>query len=388
VRTALSSLAASAALLVGCGAAPHTRAAGAVTPLTVRAVPWNPSRAQVGRIAAVADAGSIVAVFGDAGATVLGSGAVVAIDRSVTEWANAGTIAGADGSALWIVGIDRHGHLHYLRGTSAFEDVSSRYGLDGRAFRAASMLDATRVGFLLDGGLAIADGRAVARYDALPHLMDIAGGGGRGAAIGSDLLVAFEPTLSSTRTYALPGVADVAVGADGRIYASTRRALYATRPDGELALVYDAEGETLHGLAASGAHVWFADGPELGTVEGDHVAETSGAKVPPDARLSPSSTGDVWVLSQGKLDRYARAEAEPALATTWTTTLAPIFARVCAACHQPNGSSGTDLSTAEAWESERAAIRERVVVTRTMPPQGHPLTDADRDAIRSWVGEH
>jgi hypothetical protein len=385
VRTAFVWLAASTALLVGCGAAPHTRAAGAVTPLTVRAVPWNPSQAPVGRVSAVADAGSIVAVFGDAGATVLGSGAVVAVDRAVTDWTSASTIAGADGSARWIVGIDRRGHLYYLRGTSAFEDVSARYGLDGRAFHAASMIDATRVGFLVQGGLAVADGQRVARYDALPPLMDLAGGGGRGAAIGSDLLVAFDPSLSATRSYAIPGVDAVAVGGDGRIYASTRRALYAAKPDGELVLVYDAEGDTLHGLAASGAHVWFADGPELGVVEGDHVAETTGARVSPDARLSPSSTGDVWVLSGGKLDRYARAEAEPALATTWTTTLAPIFARVCSGCHQPNGSSGTDLSTAEAWESERAAIRERVVVTRTMPPQGHPLSDADRDAIRAWT---
>jgi len=387
VRTTLLSLAAAAALLAGCGAGPHTRAAGAVTPLTVRAVPWNPSQAQVGRVSAVADAGSIVAVFGDSGATVLGSGAVVAVDRSVTDWASASTIAGADGSARWIVGIDRRGHLHYLRGSSAFEDVSARYGLDGRAFRGASMLDASRVAFLVDGGLAIADGSRVARYDALPQLLDVAGGGGRGAAIGAGLLVAFDPTLSATRSYAIPGISAVAVGRDGRIYASTRRALYAAKPDGELALVYDAEGDTLHGLAASGAHVWFADGPELGVVEQDHVAETSGAHVPPDARLSPSTTGDVWVLSDGKLDRYARAEAEPALATTWTTTLAPIFARVCSACHQPNGSSGTDLSTAEAWESERAAIRERVVLSRTMPPQGHPLSDADREVIRAWAGE-
>jgi hypothetical protein len=386
VRATFFPLAASTALLlVGCGAAPHTRAAGAVTPLTVRAVPWNPSQAPVGRVSAVADAGSIVAVFGDAGATVLGSGAVVAVDRSVTDWASASTIAGADGAALWIVGVDRRGHLYYLRGSSAFEDVSARYGLDGRAFRAASMIDATRVGFLVAGGLAIADGRNVARYEGLPPLLDLAGGGGRGAAMGTDLLVAFDPSLSAARSYAIPGVEAVAVGADGRIYASTHRALYATKPDGELALVYDAEGDSLHGLAASGAHVWFADGAELGIVEGDHVSETTGARVAADARLSPSSTGDVWVLSNGKLERYARAEAEPALATTWTTTLAPIFARVCSGCHQPNGSSGTDLSTAEAWESERAAIRDRVVVTATMPPQGHPLSDADRAAIRAWA---
>ena len=92
MRTAALSLVASTALLVGCGAAPHTRAAGAVTPLTVRAVQWNPSQAPVGRVSAVADTGSIVAVFGDSGATVLGSGAVVAADHSVTDWASASTI--------------------------------------------------------------------------------------------------------------------------------------------------------------------------------------------------------------------------------------------------------------------------------------------------------
>lgn len=374
-------------LLAGCGAAPHTRAAGAVAPLSVRQVAWNPSQAAVGRVSAVADAGSIVAVFGDAGATVLGAGAVLSVDRSVTDWASASTIAGADGSARWIVGIDRRGHLYYLRGSSSFEDVSARYGLDGRAIRDASMIDLTHAAFLLDGGLAVADGRTVARYDALPPLLDFAAGGGHVAGMGTDVLLAFEPGLSATRTYTLPGIASVTVGGDGRVYAATRRALYTAKPDGELALVYDAGGDSLHGLAASGDHVWFADGPELGMVEDEHVAETTGARVPVDAHLSPSSSGDVWVLADGKLDRYARADAEPALAMAWSTTLAPIFARVCAACHEPDGSSGTDLSTAEAWASERAAIRERVVVARTMPPQGHPLSDADRKAISAWAGE-
>ena len=48
-------------------------------------------------------------------------------------------------------------------------------------------------------------------------------------------------------------------------------------------------------------------------------------------------------------------------------------------------SSGTDLSTAEAWHSERGAIRDRVVKSMTMPPEGHPLSETDRAAIRAWV---
>jgi mono/diheme cytochrome c family protein len=374
-------------VLAGCGAAPHTRAAGAVAPLAVRTVAWNPSSAPVGHVRAVADTGNVVAVFGDAGATVLASGAVAATDPSVTDWVRAETITGADGTAQWIVGIDGRGHLYYLRGLSSFENVSARYGLDGRVVRGAAMLDAGRVGFLLDQEIAVADGRRVTRYPA-PGLQDLGGGGGHGVGVGPEGLVFFDPAPLATRSYALRGVAGAAVGPDGRLYAATRRAVYATKPDGELTLVYDAEADTLHGLVASGGHVWFADGTELGVVDGDHVAETAGAHVASDATLAPSSSGDVWVLAAGALQRFARVDAEPALAASWATTLAPIFARSCSACHLPHGASGTDLSTAEDWESERSAIRDRIVVSKTMPPEGHPLSDQDRQAIGAWVAGH
>jgi mono/diheme cytochrome c family protein len=181
-------------------------------------------------------------------------------------------------------------------------------------------------------------------------------------------------------------VAHAAVGSDGRVYAATSRALYAMSPQGVLELVYDAEGETLHGLVASGDHVWFADGAELGVVDGDHVAETTGAKLTGDSALAPSPSGDVWVIAKGSLARFARTDPEPALANAWQGTLAPVFARSCSSCHLPSGPSGTDLSSAEAWQTERSAIRERVVVTKTMPPEGHVLSDADRAAIAGWVG--
>jgi mono/diheme cytochrome c family protein len=369
---------------LGCGPAPHTRAAGALTPLTIRPVNWNPSSASVGPVRAVADIGNIVAVFGDKGATVLSSGASVASDPSVTDWVDAKTIAGADGAGRWIVGVDGKGHLYYLRGLSSFDDVSSRYGLDGRKVRATAMIDSSHVGFLLDQEIAVADGKRVTRYATGP-LLGFAGGGGHGAGVATDSVVAFDVTSMTTRSYPLPGVTRVAVGDDGRVYASTAHALYAAAPDGKLTLVYRTDEGSLHGLAASGAHVWFADGAELGVIDGDHVAETTGAHVAPDAALAPSASGDVWVLAAGNAQRFSRVDAEPALATTWNRTLSPIFARVCSSCHQPNGSSGTDLSTAEDWESEKQAIRDRVIVSKTMPPEGHPLSDEDRRAIQDWV---
>jgi hypothetical protein len=374
--------------LAGCGAAPHTRAApGVVAPLSLRAVAWNPAQAQVGRVRAVADAGSVVAVFGDAGATVFASGSVVATDHTVTDWVEGDTIRGADGTPRWIVGIDAKGHVYYLRGLSSFEDVSARYGLDGERALAAVMLDSGHVGFLLDREVAIADGRRSAHYGypgGTPW-MSLAGGGGWGAGVSRDTLTLFDALQLATRTYTLPGVTRAALGADGRLYAATSRAVYASGPEGDLALVYDADGDTIHGLVAAGDRIWFADGAELGLVEDDRVSETSGAHVAFDAKLAPSPSGDVWVLGSGGLQRLARADPEPALATTWSSTLAPIFARDCATCHLPNGVSGTDLSTAGAWQAERAAIDERVVVRRSMPPEGHPIPDADREAIRAWA---
>jgi mono/diheme cytochrome c family protein len=375
------------AVLAGCGAAPHTRAAGAVAPMSVRAVAWNPARAQVGRVTAVADAGSVVAVFGDGGATVFSSGAVVASDRNVGDWVDAGTIRGADGTPRWIVGIDGKGHLYYLRAMSSFEDVSTRYGLEGQRVLAAAMLDKANVGFLLDREVAVADGRRSTQYGYPGNApwTSLAGGGGWGAGVSRDAVTLFDTARFVTRTYALPGVTRAAMTSDGRLYAATSRAVYAGSPSGELLLVYDAERDTIHGLVASGDRVWFADGSELGLVEGDHVFETGGANIAPDAKLASSPSRDVWVLGGGGLQRLTRAEPEQAATMTWSLTLGPIFARDCATCHLPDGVSGTDLSSAAAWQSERAAIDERVVVRRSMPPEGHPIPEADRDAIRAWA---
>jgi hypothetical protein len=382
---ALALALAGASALLGCGAAPHTRAAGAVSAFAVRPVAWNPASAPVGKVSAVADVGSTVAVFGDGGATVLSSGAVVASDRSVTDWVAAEAIRGADGSPRWIVGVDARGRIHYLRGLSSFEDVSSRYGLDGRRVLGVAMMDKARVGFLLDQEIAVADGRRVTRYGA-PALAALLGGGGYGAGVGTNVITVFDAKMTA-RTFPLPGVTGVAVGPDGRLFATTRRALYASTEHGDLALVYDAGGETLHGLVASGDHVWFADGTELGVVDGERVAETSGVHVAPDARLASSPSGDVWVLSSGALQRFARTQPETTLGVTWSATMAPIFARSCSSCHLPGGVAGVDLSSAEGWQSERGAIHARIVEHKTMPPEGHPLPDADRAAIQAWT-EH
>jgi len=214
-----------------------------------------------------------------------------------------------------------------------------------------------------------------------------AGGGGFGAGVSKNAIDVINGTNALVTRFTLPGVTWAALDAKGRLYAATPRAVYAADSGGALALVYDAGHEGIHGLVASGDRVWFADRGELGVVEGDHVAETTGANLATDAKLQASPSGDVWVIAAGKLQRYsALGGAAPiGLALTWGSSVAPVFARSCASCHQPDGVSGVDLSSEAAWQSKRALIRERVLVAHTMPPQGHPISDADREAIHAWI---
>jgi len=369
------------AALAGCGAAPHTRGAGAIAPLAVRAVEWNPTQASVGRVHAVAEAGNVVVVFGDSGVRVLSSGALVASDGAVTDWVDAAAIRGADGAERWIVGVDGRGQLHYVRGLGSLDDVSGRYGLQDRRIRSATALDGERSAFLLDDAVAVAGGGRVTRYAATAW-SSLAGGAGFGAAVTRNGVVLFDASTLQSRTYALAGATRAVVGPDGRLFVSTPRSIYASTPGGDLGLLFDAEHDTLHGLVASGSNVWFADGAELGVVAGAVVAETSAARLPSDSDLAPSSSGDVWVLAAGTLQRFARVAPDASL---WASRLSPVFARACSSCHEPKGVAGVDLSTLAAWQAEQGAIRERVVVGRTMPPEGHALSEEDREAIRAWA---
>ncbi|HEY2517724.1 MAG TPA: cytochrome c [Polyangiaceae bacterium] len=373
--------------VAACGPSPHTRAAGALSPLDVRHVTWNAAGALVPKARAVAEAGDVVAVFADDGATVFASGAKVATDRTVTGWRDAETLTGPDGSAGWIVGIGGDGRLYHLRARSAFEDVTERYGLGNQHVRGAAVLGGAPV-FLLDREIALADGRKVVRYAEGPFA-EIAGGAEAGALVGTSGVAVLDPGKKAMTPFALPGATHAAIGPGGRLYAATARGVYAANERGELALLYDAGADTLHGLVASGDRVWFADGTELGVVAADHVEESHGANIAADAHLAPSPSGDVWVLAASGVDRFTLGRAAAPAAGldgggAWNA-LGPVFARACAACHLPGGESGTDLSTLKGWQGEKKEIKGRVLDDRTMPPEGHALSDADRAAIRAWM---
>ena len=68
-------------------------------------------------------------------------------------------------------------------------------------------------------------------------------------------------------------------------------------------------------------------------------------------------------------------------------TSRPVFARVCAHCHLPDGSERRrPIDRRAEWGGERGEIGKRVVVDRSMPPAGTAMSDADRAAISAWAG--
>jgi len=376
-------------VVASCGGAPAkppgVPATVANEPLAIRAVEWNATKARVGKVEAVADSGDVAVVFANDGAHVFASGAHIATDTAVTDWVRADTIIGPDGSATWIVAVNAKGRLYHVRGRTQFEDVSERYGLGQHKVRDAAAIGTGWVGFLLDNELALADDKRVTRYG-VPRFTELNGGGGFGVGVSKDSVFTFTARHRAVRTFALPNATHAVLNPEGRLFATTARGVYATNTAHDLVLMYETKTESIHGLVASAEHIWFAIGDELGVVDGNTVSLTKGAKIPPDAKLLASTTGDVWVLSKtGALTRYARVDPEPEVAKAWHTSLSTVFARSCASCHQANGPAGVDLSNAEAWHSHRTAIRERVIVSRTMPPQGHELTDADRAAVKAWT---
>jgi mono/diheme cytochrome c family protein len=380
---------------LGCGSSRYARDGGVVSPMSVRAVDWNPQKIDVGKVSAVVESEGTVVAFGDHGATVLSSGALVGVDRSATSWRTATTIPAADGSGRWIVAVDGDGKLRRLRNGSTLEDVGARYGFANAALIDVADFGNGFVGFLgtAAGGApfaAIADGKSITRYDA--GFRALAGGDGKGAAMESEAIRFFDPSAKQDLVFDLSGVRLVAVDPHGRLYAATEHELYEENARGELSLRYETAG-SIHGLTPSGERIWFADGGDLGTIEpNDGVFVTKDLKLGGDAKLAPSASGDVWAVAGGALSRFSRADAaapapnvDAVRAQQWTSDVQPVFARRCAACHMPGGASGVDLSTFDAWSAKKALIRKRVVETRSMPPKNSPIDDADRAAIEAWT---
>ena len=95
------------------------------------------------------------------------------------------------------------------------------------------------------------------------------------------------------------------------------------------------------------------------------------------------ASGDLVIAARGATTRLSVAASDDEL--RWRAAVEPVVRRVCSRCHHPGGSGRVDLSTPAAWHAERGELIRRVVDTRTMPPAGTQLDDADRRALAGWL---
>jgi len=377
-----------ALLAVGCGAGeidgpaqPQSRVSRELEPLSLHAIDWNAAKEDLGVVSAIAEDDEELVLFGSKGATLMAGGAVQGVIGGATKWSYAGIIPAADGVGDWMVGVAEDGHVYRVRAQTTLEDVSGRYGLSADRVRSVVGIDSKSVAFGFEGGLAIADGTNVTRYEG-PKSGLLSGGSGRLAWIDDGAVFVLTLADRKVRSFALASASGVAIDAAGRVVVTADRSLWIEQ-NGVLSLRWTADA-AFGSIATAGPRVWMTVGSELAVVTGEALAKSTGAAIEAGAHVSGTTAGDLWIIAPSSVRKVSGSAPSEALAD-WEATIKPIYAKVCASCHAPGGAAGSDLSNYEAWIARRDAIEKRVLVDQTMPPRGTAFTDGERGAVRDWL---
>ena len=384
---------ASIVLAMGIGCAPsHADLSPPTGPsaLALTAVAWNPANADVGSVVDVVEQDKTLAIFSSKGVVTFTSGAIASTDAAITEWRSAAAIPSPDGVSTWLVGIDGAGRVRHVTEQASPVDVSNHYGVGSDKVTSVAAT-AGIVTFVLESGFAVVEGTAVTHY-VVPQPRSVATGMGVVAVADGIAVRIFDHGRETD--IPLPDAQLVAYDGAGDLLAATSHALYRVSA-GSVERLYDVGTRTIHQLGAADSVVWLAIDTDLARWSEWQLAFGTGPAIAPDARLVPSRSGDVWVMSGGQLQRWGvAAPAVDGDEATWTATVEPVYAAVCSNCHSPAGSgkssSNIDLSTYDAWKERRARIYTRVVgqagTPSAMPPPSSPvaLTDAQRAAIEAW----
>jgi mono/diheme cytochrome c family protein len=326
-------------------------------------------------------------VFDEVGVTVLRAGAVVGRDE-LAATATPSTILAPDGESRWVMsGLERvtpDGTLAPINeerlGLTTDTQWTGVYGA-GKTIVATS-----------PKAMAVSsDGHHVALYPPT-DAREIAVADGQIALAGPHAIDVWDLATAKSRSFPVAnahvgfvGTNNAYVRQTSRLVAWTPEQLAVEGADAKLHVI--ATGTPIAGVAISSKRIWvLADGHVAYLDPGTTMLQPAAIGAQRVDKIFGSSSGDVWAISGGKLARYAVTAATGAAPASWTASVAPVFARVCAHCHLPDGSSGVDLSTEALWAGERAEVRKRVVVQRTMPPAGTAMSDADRATIAAWAG--
>jgi mono/diheme cytochrome c family protein len=358
----------------------------ATPPLAITAAPAL--AVEVGPFTPVVEQGDAVYVLDGHVATILRGGAIAARSEASRAWTSAASIAAPDGDGRWVVATDDDGALWRLTTSGEREQVGERFGLGGAKVRQVGGAGTTTAFDLGDAVAYTLDGVHLVRVPADPGYRFAVARGviaravqGRAGVLPHIEIWNLSRATRVTYTLAADRLAFLDADEDHpRVVASEGQRVWIEEA-GQLRAI--ATPDVVHGLAAQRDRLWLAAGGRLFTLEDQHVVPTAFADRAMLHLLAATQTGDAWLATARGLVRASLSAAHEDAG--WQAQVAPVFQRVCAHCHLPGGEAGLDLSTPAAWTTERAEIARRVLVTRTMPPAGTDLPDADREALATWL---
>jgi mono/diheme cytochrome c family protein len=336
-------------------------------------------------IAAVELAGALYLVAPDRITIARGGASAVSVPPPEGAWAEAVATpaldrAGpADAAARWVVARTTGGGLWRITATGEVEPVDDRLGLPPRARALGADGDTLAIAF--DDALAVLRDRAhVTRYPLAPAPgpARLAVGRDRIALVRGGQLAVWDLAAQARVAYPVPDA--LAAGfAGGALVVATPAALW--REDaGQLRRL--APPAALRGLAIAGSRVWITTARGAFVLDGDRFVPAAAAAAAA-VHLVGLPGGDLVAAGTPQIARLSLGGGDD---PRWRAEIKPIIDRVCLRCHGPGGSAGLDLSTLTAWRADRGELVRRVVETRTMPPAGTALTDADRRTLARWLG--
>ncbi|HEX4419529.1 MAG TPA: c-type cytochrome [Kofleriaceae bacterium] len=388
---------------------PLTGAAGchARPPAQLADVARTPLATAGALVAAVELAGALYLFAPDRATIERGGTPIVRIPAPDGAWADAVTMPALDDTGTWVVARTTTGALWRITATGELEPIHDLLGLPP-AIRAIGS-GAGTVGLALDDGVAILRDRAhLARFpDAAQATGPAAGPSVAHAPSPAAAAPAAGPSITASRdrialrrgtdidlwslgdlthaSYRVPGA--IAAGftdpaGRGTLVVATPGALFVEAPGTASAELHRiAAPAQIRTLALAGSRVWIATISGVFVLDGDRFTRARVETAATD-HLFGLAGGDLVLATPASLTRLTiQRDDDP----RWTAEIAPVFQRVCARCHRPDGDAGVDLSTPAAWRTERRELVHRVLETRTMPPAGTPIDAADRKALADWL---
>ncbi len=366
---------------IGCGSEPQPAPTFTAEPLSLEPVAWA-STPWPTPISFVHETENGIALC-TSDSLVLVAGGVVANRAADAKGCESGArVPASEGAGDWDIMI-ASGAIFRLANDGSTESVSARYGLEAKKVTRVVSIDASQFAFQYDGGFAIVDKGEVKLF-AQANLSSLASGDGKFGYLTSDAAHVLDTKTGGVTAFAVTGAKGMAFDTSKRLVVTTGSTIY-REANGALVPLVDNQS-ALSSPASAGGKVWIMAGSELILLEDDHILKTSGLSLNEGAVIFGSSSGDVWLSRPSGVARLRHGSAGNALEQKWQADVAPIYAKVCSACHGPTGSAKIDLSSYNSWVSRKAALNERVVVKADMPPAGVTLSADDRAKLSAFIG--